>query len=326
MSATADFSIYAGAWINWSRGSILGATLTLTQRNGSLFTAFLGIFVTIAGGACWRILSFLIHQHRVRYDLKDNLYHQQQVILRNSGSSTGTAWQMIRFAWNNRKLEKKQSLTSLSIIILAMCNTMLFAVAGVFSSSVIKAAGSETLIVSSHCGFLQRNEAQPSFAEVADINRITNDTSDAIMYSRACYDDASNQLQCGRFPRSHLTSTWKMNVSCPFQSKICFEGPNAAFQVTSQWIDTNDDLGINSKKSDRLQYRKVSTCSVLRTLGYVDAGDNPNYGLSGSQEVFFNYGPGPTQNFTYEFPLEHVGGPPSYHLRWANSSDFSDSC
>ena len=61
------------AYGSWSRKPILRATITLSQRNGSLLTAFLDIFVTIAGGACWRILTFLIYQHRVGDD-KDALH------------------------------------------------------------------------------------------------------------------------------------------------------------------------------------------------------------------------------------------------------------
>lgn len=138
MSGTAGSSIYTGAWINWSQGSILGATITLSQRNGSLLTAFLGIFVTIAGTACWRILSFFVHQHRAGHDWKDKevLLHQQQVILRNSGNSTGTAWQTIRLAWDQRKLGKKHILKSSPLFFLALCITLLFAAAGVFSSAV----------------------------------------------------------------------------------------------------------------------------------------------------------------------------------------------
>ena len=198
MSVTANSSIYTGAWINWSRGPILGATITLSQHNGSLFTAFLGIFVTIAGGACWHVLSFLIHQHRVGQDGKNKnaLHHQQQIILRNSGSSTGTAWQMIRFIWNKRKLGKKQILRNLPFVILALCNTLLFAVAGVFSSAATKAAGSETLISSSHCGYLDIR-AKDGVSTIASLAKIANDTSAAVFYSRECYGDASNDLVCG---------------------------------------------------------------------------------------------------------------------------------
>lgn len=300
MSAVAGSSIYIGTWINWSRGPVLGATMTLTQRNGSLLTAFLGIFVTIAGGACWRILSFSIHQHRAGHDskVKDVLYFQQQVILRNSDSSIVTAWQIIRLAWNKKKPRKKQILKNLPLFILALSNALLFAFAGVFSSAVIKLASSETLISSSHCGYLINNPEKNGPSIIEYTTRLANDTFAAIMYSRACYGDASHELQCGRFLQPQLASTSEMNVSCPFQSHICLEGSSAAFQVKSEWIDTNKDLGINSKASDRLQYRKVTTCSVLHTTGYYTQ-SNPS---DASKNVLsYNYGSANSDNHTWSF-------------------------
>lgn len=320
MSITAGSSIYTGVWTNWSRGPVLGATITLTQRNGSLLTAFLGIFVTIAGGASWRILSFLIHQHRAGHDWKDKdaLHHQQQVILRNSDNSAVTAWQMIRFTWNKRKLGRKQILRNLPFVILALCNTLLFAVAGVFSSSVTKAAGTETLISSSHCGYTQyvvQPDDKPGASTTAWIVRLANETFAAIMYSRACYGDASNELQCGRFPQTQLVSTSKMNVSCPFQSQICLEGPSAAFRVESQWIDTNNDLGINSKASDRLQYRKVTTCSVIHTTGYFDERNATRTSGDPWRAVMYNYGSFLSNNFTAAYDREELRTSTGYSLR-----------
>lgn len=302
MSVTTGFSTYTGAWINWSRGAILGATLTLSQRNGSLLTAFLGIFVTIAGGACWRILSFLVHQLRAGHDWKDKnvLHHQQQVIFRNSVSSTATTWQMIRLAWNQRKLDKKQIQRNVPFVILALCNTLLFAVAGVFSSAVTKAIGSETLISSSHCGSLMYNFKTDSSLS-AFSTKTANDTSAAVLYSRACYGDTSNELQCGRYPRAQLASSFEMNVSCPFQSHICLEGPSAAFRIRSGWIDTDKDLGINSKASDRLQYRKVTTCSVLHATDYMNSTNTTN-SLGDSLKIeYYHYGPAGGDDFTYSY-------------------------
>lgn len=75
MSITANFSIYTGTWINWSRGTFLGATITLSQRNGILLTNFLGIFVIIAGDACWRILTFFVHQIRAGQNWKKKMLY-----------------------------------------------------------------------------------------------------------------------------------------------------------------------------------------------------------------------------------------------------------
>lgn len=110
---------------------------------------------------------------------------------------------------------------------------MLFAVADVFSSQVTKAVGNEALISSSHCGYLiYDNKTDASFTSA--YVQTANDTIAAIMYSRACYGDTSNELQCGRFLQFKLASTFEMNVSCFFQSQICLDGSNAAFQVKSE--------------------------------------------------------------------------------------------
>lgn len=317
MSAIAASSIYTGVWINWSRGSILGATITLSQRNGSLLTAFLGIFVTITGGACWRILSFFVHQHRAEDDSKNKnaLHHQQQVIFRNSDSSTVTAWQMIRLVWHHRTGGKKQISKNLVFVMLALCNTLLFAIAGVFSSAATKPANSEVLISSSRCDWPRYHIADNNSQYTAFITQGTNETHAAIMYARACYGDVSNELQCGRFLRSQLTSTSKMNVSCPFQSRICLEGPNAAFQIQSNWIDTNNDLGINSKTSDRLQYRKVTTCSVLKIADYISEDNFTDSNGNFMRMYRYNYGRSGIGNDTFSFNLYTLWATQGYVVR-----------
>ena len=114
-----------------------------------------------------------------------------------------------------------------------------------------------------------------------------------------------------------------MNVSCPFQSHICLEGPTAAFRVKSDWIDTNNDLGINSKVSDRLHYRQVTTCSVLHTAGYIFYNSTDV-----SSTDYYNYGPtadGST-NFTFSYNLEEQVTLSGYIIRSVISYDISDIC
>jgi hypothetical protein len=45
MSTIDDIPVYLGVWTNWSRGQVMGSTLTLDRRNGSLLIAFLAFFV-----------------------------------------------------------------------------------------------------------------------------------------------------------------------------------------------------------------------------------------------------------------------------------------
>lgn len=40
-----QYPVHIGIWTNWSRGEILGLTLTLKRREGNLLLAFTAIFV-----------------------------------------------------------------------------------------------------------------------------------------------------------------------------------------------------------------------------------------------------------------------------------------
>ena len=281
MSATPDSYIYTGLWINWSKGAIQGSTITLTQRDGSLLTAFLGIYVTVAGAACWRILSFILHQCRSQQGLKGAMYYQQQAILRNDTTPGAAAWQMTQLAWYWRKISGHSIRQNLPYIALAFCNMTFFTVAGVFSSEVTKAAGNETLIRSSNCGFLLDDDTLPASSPLSaqGFNALeANEAIAASAYTRACYGAQQDALQCAQFVKKRLDWSTRSNVSCPFAPEICLEGPTAAFQIGSQLIDSHHDLGMNSKRGDRLQYRKATTCSVLHTKDFVWQSNGTNAG------------------------------------------------
>ena len=281
MSATPDSYIYTGPWINWSKGAIPGSTITLTQRDGSLLTAFLGIFVTVAGAACWRILSFTLHQCRSQQGRKSAIHLQQQTILRNETTPGAAAWQMTQLAWYWRKISDHSIRLNLPYIALAFCNMTFFTVAGVFSSEVTKAAGNETLIRSPRCGILLYDDTLPASSPISaqGFNALeANESITASAYSRGCYGAQQDALQCNQFTKKRLGWNTHFNVSCPFAPEICFEGPTAAFQIESQLINSHDDLGMNSKKRDRLTYHKTTTCSVLHTKDHVWQSNDTNAG------------------------------------------------
>ncbi|KAL8932888.1 MAG: hypothetical protein Q9211_006072 [Gyalolechia sp. 1 TL-2023] len=315
MSLPAESQIYTGPWINWSRGYVLGSTITLSQRNGSLLTAFLGIFVTAAGTACWRILSFLVHQYQAKQVLNDAVHHQQQVILRNSGTPAEAAWQMTQLAWHWRKMANKPKsvLRSLPVVILAVCNMLLFSIAGVFSAEVTKAAGNETLIRSPNCGYLQQRtfrEDLPVFDTIAAANSLdVNDTLAASAYSRACYGNSQSGSQCYQYPTPYIPWTNKTDVPCPFGDNICKD--MGGFEMDSGLIDSHEMLGINAKTSDRVQYRKVTTCSVLRTQEYAY-----EFNSSGQQLIRYNYGTmfDDNKSYTFEYNTNDVLGNSGYTL------------
>ena len=126
MSQTAAPYVYTGPWINWSRGIVLGSTITLSDRDGDLLIAFLGIFVTVAGVACWRLVSFALHQHRSLGRPQDVLHHQQQAIFRNTGSPVSASLELAQVAWSWRKHALRPFLRTLPLIALALVNFVVF--------------------------------------------------------------------------------------------------------------------------------------------------------------------------------------------------------
>lgn len=105
----AGFPIFTGIWINYSASNrLLGYTLTISTINGGLLSAFLAIFISLVGIAFWRILSFALHQIRTRKAFQDGFHHQQQLIFRNTSSSSGAFWQMLKlpYHWKNECQER----------------------------------------------------------------------------------------------------------------------------------------------------------------------------------------------------------------------------
>ena len=126
MSQTAAPYVHTGPWINWSHGLIRGSTITLSERDGGLLTAFLGIFVTAAGASCWKIMSFALHQHRSPRDPQDGIHHQQQAILCNADSPIGASCDLARLVWCWRKDALRPFIRTLPLIALALLNSVLF--------------------------------------------------------------------------------------------------------------------------------------------------------------------------------------------------------
>ena len=126
MPQTAAPFVHIGPWINWSRGRVLGSPITLSERDGDLFIGLLGIFVTVAGAACWKIMSFAMHQLRSPPDVQDGIHHQQQAILRNIGSPFQASYELAQLSWSWRKHALRPFVRTLPLVALALFNFALF--------------------------------------------------------------------------------------------------------------------------------------------------------------------------------------------------------
>ena len=212
--------------------------------------------------------------------------------------------------------------------------------AGIFSSEVTRAAGNETLIRSPDCGILNSTNPGSQQGVAALEVMYAQDTLAATTYSRACYGITQNLLQCAQYPKQQLPWKVNQNATCPFTNGICIYGGSSAYEMDTGYIDSHEALGINAPKSQRVQYRKVSTCklvprpfptplfyclskeilidgtlgSPIHTKGYATELNDTNSSDSdyGDLLLNYNYGPRPgvSANYTYQ-----------YHVR---DSDFGN--
>lgn len=317
MQEYAGFQIYTGVWVNWSRGWIAGSTLTLSTSHGGLLSAFLAIFISLAGIAFWRITSFALHQMRAGKAFHDGLHHQHQLIFRNTGTASGAFWQMLQLPkfWGNNA--EYSWLRTLPLALLALSNVVAFAVAAIFSSEVTKATGKSVIIQSPDCGSLSFDEVDDNTDSYA--TAWLNETTEAATYARNCYVDDANGLRCNRYVQTKIPWKTNVNASCPFDNELCFFGKTGAMEMDTGPIDSHLALGVNVPKEYRVTYRKVSTCSPIKTpQKYLSIWNetNPRAIAYGDTYECYDFGPWkPGANWTYNYNTHAVISPSPYTLK-----------
>lgn len=148
MSSKLPYHAYTGYWINWDKGLILGSTLTLIARNGTIFLAFLVVFVRLVTVQSWKIVRFLSYWHHVRrvihinhklnspevevaHDRRIGLHYQQQIVLRNDASDQSAAWYFFRQACTWATVDRTIR-TSLLLFMLAIIHAVIWMLAALF--------------------------------------------------------------------------------------------------------------------------------------------------------------------------------------------------
>ena len=325
LSTSVD-GVYEGIWTDWTSGRLRGLTWTLSPSNGTLITNSLALFVTLAGSQLWIIMRFAIHQlrsHQLRpsdvraQPREDHL--QQRVVLRNAATDFNTMLLMIELAWKGRSAGRPLRFPLL-IASLAISHYVLFLLAGTFSSQLVS-AGTKVLSRSRHCGVWNQTyydtTAGPNYDEsslqsmelgLQYGNKIDDDIQLSQDYARECYQNGNRQNSsstCTVLPKSHLEFAQKDQQACPFEPHMCHKQSKSVIFDTG-FIDSHHDLGVNAPSSDRLSYRRLTTCAVLNSTGYLvevaDAGNSTN-GTSALTTTYAYYGPKTytSDNYTYSY-------------------------
>lgn len=113
----------------------------------------------------------------------------------------------------------------------------------------------------------------------------------------------------------------------PFCRRSLFFGENGAMEMDTGLIDSHHALGINVPKADRITYRKVATCSPLRTLPMyctIWNETNPKLVTYGDTYDRFLFGPiEDTANFTYHYNRHSIAEEYAYTLKWVGHMCFT---
>lgn len=262
------YDIYRGVWINWSRGPILGSTLTLTRRNGDLLIAFVALFVTIVGTSFWRIACFFIHNLYSSEAPRDGLYHQRQAILRNSANGSSGLVSLVQALWAWRQKSKDPFKRIFPIITFAIVCLCAWATASGLSSRISTGVGNEVLISSSNCGMIVfRRQPSAEFVGTKLLHFFANNMQSQSTYAQQCYAKDTNLANCQTYVKKRLVSQVNRNATCPFQSKMC-RFQNGNIRIDTGLLDTHEDLGLNLPRSQRLQIRTTTDCAPIVMEGY----------------------------------------------------------
>lgn len=291
--------VYLGQWTNWSRGPMLGPTLTMTQENGKYLIAFIAFFTAIIATRFWKMCCFFLHRFYSTDQPSSAPYHQRQAILRNSSSPESGLASLLHLCWAWRRPHPKQFLAVLCPALVAFIVLTGFAVAGVFSSQISSAVGNEVFLSSAQCGIMTgATNIADSFRVSAPYRAMVVDN--ALNYAQQCYSSSdSSMVDCNRFVTPRLAATSiNHTADCPFESNMC-RTDTSNLRIDSGYIDSNLHLGLNAPVDERFARRTVLHCAPLSTEGYVS-------NVTDQNQTFIRYHYGRTLhgngtiNYTYE--------------------------
>jgi len=338
-------SVYTGQWTDHSASPILGARITISSQNAGYIIAFVAIFCGLVGSSAWKLVAYVVHQSQASDDCENGMHFQLQASLRNSATHTAFIINVVRiiYAWQSRQLKKSTVKKASSLVALATSLSLLFTAAGTLSSKI---ASSDTaaLLHGAGCGF-PRSSADGGLDNIAQtltnnmLSGMTLTASNA--YARECYTNpvssnvsivsagpSTGAARCDDFVRPSLSYVVKMGNPCPFE-EACAVDDSQVLQLDTGSLDSHEDLGLNQPLSNRVHFRRVTTCSPLVSEGFSNNNFTPvegfeylgnistyAYGGNAYQPTRFAFTqPLPSANATFVYGTnEYLTAGTAYHM------------
>ncbi|KAF1994600.1 hypothetical protein P154DRAFT_26897 [Amniculicola lignicola CBS 123094] len=260
--------VYCGFWINWNYDAVRGSTLTLPTQWGLILVGFFALFVKLGSENLWGVICFIIHQLNASEKKQDDIYHQFQLVLRNTDSEQTFIQRLIKVAQAHKGMRfKVYRRTILFILLASVYGLGFYAVSGLSSRLIAAKDGSTVLALSPSCGYL----AAPSLVNLGDeksfeaLNALVvvarNSYRKSATYARTCYGQTGdNTTACGTFVKTSLDYTTVKDEPCPFGDNMC---STKAIKFDTGLIRSDTHLGVNTKQRDSMSLRKTLTCAPL---------------------------------------------------------------
>ena len=285
--------IATGLWWDYSKPPILAATITLPVDSGSTLLSGLTLLVSIAGASFWNIVAFLLHHWRAKRLPASTFYLQHQTCLRNSANAIRAIWEALKIhqAWSAKRPDQLLLQTCL-VAIPAFVVWTCFSTAAIFTSSVTNKAYASVVarLQPRNCGYWVTNTTTNEGA----IAMATMQAADAIQarsHVANFYSNSSISTARPVFTRPTLPYIVSRSAPCPIPAaQRCVLGPDKAFSVVSEFLDSHEMLGVNARPEDRISLQMSLTCSPVLTKDLERRTPNGNY-------IFIDYILGPIRNF-----------------------------
>jgi hypothetical protein len=150
------------------------------------------------------------------------------------------------------------------LIVLGLVHLSLFFVTGTLSSRIV-IIGNEVLIHGPNCGIWNADSGGPTDLDEQfeyDLHG-SKDAQSSWQYVQDCANQAQPAPECNTFKKLRISFNSTENAPCPFSEEMCNGSLNSSVMFDTGLIDSRDDLGINGRDEDRVQYRRVMTCSPV---------------------------------------------------------------
>lgn len=279
-------AVYVGLWRDYSQDTLHQPTLTLPLSVGGFLASGLTLLVSLAGACTWTIAAYAIHQLRIRHNQSyDPLHLQIQSLLRNdvtAFSAISDAFFLIQ-AWFQTPYNVIRRLVP--IVLVAASILILFSLAGVFVSAVASRSEANVIVLAQpgDCGGwdinwtrVYKDSARKQQASPEMLKVVANDTLNARTYAKLFYAEVPAAVSANSmFPTQKLPYSVRMEP-CPFEGENrCISNdtlsPNTALTLDSGLLDSHIHLGVNAPVENRVNIRKILTCSPIDVSDFTEA-------------------------------------------------------